>query len=49
MPFYTKQFDTVQPVTAYSNLTRHVKFIRHSDLSDGECCHDEVIDKMYID
>ena len=30
---------------AYANLTRHVKFIRHSDLSDGECCHDEVLDK----
>ena len=28
---------------AYANLTRHVKFVRHSDLSDGECCHDEVI------
>ena len=31
--------------SAYANLTRHVKFIRHSDLSDGTCCHDEVIDK----
>ncbi len=30
--------------SAYSNLTKHVKFIRHSDLSEGECCHDEVID-----
>lgn len=30
---------------AYANLTRHVKFIRHSDLSDGICCHDEVIDR----
>ena len=28
---------------AYANLTRHVKFIRHSDLSDGPACHDEVI------
>ena len=27
----------------YSNLTRHVKFIRHSDLSDGDSCNDEVI------
>lgn len=35
--------------TAYSNLIRHVKFIRHSDLSDGECCHDEVIDKKYLE
>ena len=31
--------------SAYANLTRHVKFIRYSDLSDGECCHDEVLDK----
>ena len=31
--------------SAYANLTKHVKFIRHSDLSDGACCHDEVIDK----
>ena len=34
--------------TAYSNLTRHVKFIRYSDLSDGDCCHDEVLDKKYF-
>ena len=34
--------------TAYSNLTKHVKFIRHSDLSCGDCCHDEVIDKKYV-
>ena len=27
---------------AYSALSRHVNFIRHSDLSDGECCFDEV-------
>jgi hypothetical protein len=25
-------------------LTRHVRFVRHSDLSDGDCCHDEVMD-----
>ena len=31
--------------TAYSNLAKHVEFIRHSDLSCGDCCHDEVIDK----
>ncbi len=31
--------------TAYSNLQRHVKFIRHSDLSDGDSCHDEIIDR----
>ena len=30
-------------VTSYAALQRHVKFIRHSDLSDGESCHDEVI------
>lgn len=29
--------------TAYGGLTRHVEFIRHSDLSNGDCCHDEVI------
>ncbi len=34
--------------TAYANLPRHVKFIRHSDLSNGNCCHDEVIDKKYL-
>lgn len=34
--------------TAYSNLTKHVKFVRHSDLSCGDCCHDEVIDKKYM-
>ena len=34
--------------TAYSNLTKHVKFIRHSDLSCGDCCHDEVVDKKYV-
>ena len=31
--------------TAYENLPRHVKFIRHSDLSDGDCCRDEIIRK----
>ena len=30
---------------SYAGLTRHVKFIRHSDLSDGESCFDEVIRK----
>ena len=30
----------------HENLTRHVKYIRHSDLSDGNCCHDEVIEKQ---
>lgn len=34
--------------TAYANLPRHVKFIRHSDLSDGNCCHDELLDKKYL-
>ena len=27
---------------SYNGLTRHVRFIRHSDLSDGPCCWDEV-------
>ena len=30
---------------SYANLKRHIRFIRHSDLSDGNCCHDEVIEK----
>ena len=34
--------------TAYSNLTKHVEFVRHSDLSCGDCCHDEVIDRRYL-
>lgn len=34
--------------TSYENLPKHVQFIRHSDLSDGSCCHDEVIDKRRI-
>ena len=29
--------------TLYENLRRHVIFIRHSDLSDGDACHDEII------
>lgn len=37
----------------YLNISKMVnylwqKFIRHSDLSDGNCCHDEVIDKRRI-
>ena len=31
--------------TAYANIPKHVTFIRRSDLSNGECCHDEVINK----
>lgn len=34
--------------SAYANLTKHVKFIRYSDLSDGECCHDEVLDAIHF-
>ena len=30
---------------AYSGLTRHVKFVRHSDLSDGNACFDEIFKK----
>ncbi len=30
---------------AYSGPTRHVEFVRHSDLSDGPACYDEVIRK----
>ena len=32
-------------ISAYSNLTKHVKFIRYSDLSDGDCCNDEIYKK----
>lgn len=32
--------------TSYENLQKHVKFIRHSDLSDGSCCHDEIINRQ---
>ena len=34
--------------TAYSNLKKHVEFIRYSDLSDGDCCHDIIMDKRKI-
>lgn len=30
---------------AYAGLTRHVDFIRHSDLSDGDVCFDEIMKK----
>ena len=30
---------------AYSGLTRHVKFVRHSDLLDGNACFDEIFRK----
>ena len=29
-------------IQSYGYLTRHMQFIRHSDLSDGDCCYDEV-------
>ncbi len=29
-------------ISAYSNLKKHIEFIRHSDLSDGDCCNDEI-------
>ena len=31
--------------SAYEHLQRHVAFIRHSDLSDGCCCHDVIMDR----
>ena len=34
--------------TAYNNLRKHVEFIRYSDLSDGDCCHDIIMDKRKI-
>ena len=30
---------------SYENLTRHVRFIRHSDLSSGDSCDDEIYRK----
>ena len=32
---------------SYACLTRHVRFVRHSDLSDGPSCHDEIIERGY--
>lgn len=31
--------------SAYANLTRHVRFVRHSDLSEGDLCWDEIYRK----
>lgn len=33
---------------AYEHLTRHVRFVRHSDLSDGPACHDEIINLRLV-
>lgn len=30
---------------SYACLTRHVEFVRHSDLSDGDSCHDEIFER----
>ena len=30
---------------SYASLTRRVGFVRHSDLSDGPSCHDEIFEK----
>ena len=32
---------------SYASLTRHVEFVRHSDLSDGLSCHDEIFERGY--
>ena len=32
---------------SYARLTRHVEFVRHSDLSDGPSCHDEIIERNH--
>ena len=32
-------------VFAYSALRKHIKFVRHSDLSTGNSCHDEIFDR----
>ena len=30
---------------AYANLTKHVTFVRHSELATGDSCHDEIMRK----
>ena len=35
-------------VRAYAGLTKHMKFVRHSDLSDGDSCHDEVLRRQVL-
>ncbi|MDO4537928.1 MAG: L-2-amino-thiazoline-4-carboxylic acid hydrolase [Coriobacteriales bacterium] len=30
---------------SYAELTRHVEFVRHSDLATGESCHDEIFER----
>ena len=30
---------------SYAGLSRHMEFVRHSDLSDGSACHDEVYER----
>lgn len=42
------KFFCMTDTISYENLPKHVQFIRHSDLSDGNCCHDEIIDKRKI-
>ena len=37
------KFFCMTDTTSYENLRRHVTFIRHSDLSNGDACHDEII------
>ena len=32
---------------SYAGLTRHIEFVRHSDLSDGPTCHDEIFERGY--
>ena len=32
---------------SYARLTRHVEFVRHSDLSDGPSCHDEIVERNH--
>ena len=37
--------DIREAAIMYSGLTRHVNFVRHSDLSDGDACFDEIFRK----
>lgn len=34
---------------AYAQIPKNVKFIRHSDLCCGDCCHDEIFNKKYLE
>lgn len=37
--------DVDAEVTAYENRPRHLQFVRHSDLSEAPCCHNEILNR----